>query len=575
MRIRSPAQSYPILSLVVSTFVALATSALRVGGNPAESEGIQFEEVAAKAGIRYQNLFGTRDKPYIIETTGNGAAWLDFDSDGWLDLFVVNGSTLDRQEKGELGPGNRLYRNNGDGTFTDVTDKSGLKGGYWGSGAAAADFDNDGHVDLYVTTVLAGNRLYRNNGDGTFTDHTDKAGVGNGRRVSSSAAFFDYDRDGNLDLFVGNYVQFDRTYLDSIAPHCLWKGLRVMCGPVGVPAEPSRLYRNNGDGTFADVTKSAGVLNRDLKALGVVHADFDDDGWPDLYVASDSTVNALYRNRGDGTFEDVTLLSGTGYNQEGRAQAGMGVDVGDYDGDADPDIFVTNFQDDDNTLYRNDGEFLFSDATYPAKLGRVSFNRLGWGTGFYDFDNDGHLDLFVANGHVYPQVDGTDLPETYAQLNQVFRGVGNGRFADVTVTAGSALQVARGSRGAAFGDFDNDGRMDVAVVNIEGALTLLRNTTANAGHWLLVRLVGVRSSRQGIGARLRLKAGGRIHVREVKSAGSYASSNDPRAHFGLGRADTIEWLEVRWPSGQKQTFTEVPLNRVITIHEEAGLRAAQ
>lgn len=539
----------------------------------AAGEGpIQFEEVSKKAGLDYHNLFGGPEKPYILESTGNGAAWIDYDNDGCLDLFVVNGSTLERQAKGERGPGNRLYHNNCNGTFTDVTAASGLEGGYWGSGVAAGDYDNDGYVDLFVTTILDGNHLYHNNGNGTFTDVTAKAGVAGHKGASVSATFFDYDRDGHLDLFVTNYVQFDRAYLDRISPYCLWKGLRVFCGPNGVPGDSNTLYHNNGDGTFTDVTKAAGVGNAELKSLGVVTVDLDGDGWPDIYVASDSTINALYRNRGNGTFEDVSLLSGAGYSQDGRAQSGMGVDAGDYDGDGRLDLFVTNFQDDDSTLYHNEGNLTFSDATFAAKLGHVSFDKLKWGTSFQDLDNDGFLDLFVADGHVYPQVDAAHLSETYAQQNQLFRNLGNGTFADVTRSAGPGLQVIKSSRGAAFGDFDNDGRIDVVIVNMDDTLTLLHNITRNSNHWLTVRTIGSRSNRDGIGTRLRLWAGSRAQLREVKTGGSFASASDPRVHFGLGATETIDRLEVNWPSGKKQTFTNVPVDHFVVIHEESGLK---
>jgi hypothetical protein len=555
----------------------LGIAALRLGPNavavsPPET-AIQFEEITDQAHLDYRNLFGSPGKPYIIESTGNGAAWIDYDGDGGIDLFVVNGSTLERQEKGERGPGNRLYHNEGKGGFKDVTAGSGLEGGYWGSAVAAGDYDNDGFVDLYVTTMLEGNHLYHNNGNGTFTDVTARAGVGGGRHASVSAAFFDYDRDGRLDLFVANYVQFDRPYLDRASPYCLWKGLRVFCGPTGVAGDTNVLYHNNGDGTFTDVTRAAGLLNPELKSLGVVTADLDGDGWPDVYVASDSTIQALYRNRGNGSFEDVTLPSGAGYSQDGRAQSGMGVDAGDYDGDGRLDLFVTTFQDDYKTLYHNDGSLHFSDVTYAARLGQTSFSRLSWGTGFQDFDNDGWVDLFVASGHVYPQVDSAHLPqETYAQQNQVLRNLGNGTFADVTPSAGSGLQVVKSSRGVAFGDFDNDGRIDAVVVNMDDTLTLLHNTTRNDNHWLTVRTIGARSNRDGIGARVRVRAAGRDQVREVKTSGSYASASDPRVHFGLGAASRIELLEVTWPSGAKQVFTEVPEDRIVVVHEEEGLR---
>jgi enediyne biosynthesis protein E4 len=555
----------------------LGIAALRLGPGAvaaaAEDAAIQFDDTTDQAHLDYRNLFGGPGKPYIIESTGNGAAWIDYDGDGGIDLFVVNGSTLERQEKGERGPGNRLYHNEGKGAFKDVTAGSGLEGGYWGSAVAAGDYDNDGFVDLYVTTILEGNHLYHNNGNGTFTDVTARAGVGGGSRASASAAFFDYDRDGRLDLFVTNYVQFDRPYLDRVSPYCLWKGLRVFCGPTGVAGDTNVLYHNNGDGTFTDVTRAAGLLNPELKSLGVVTADLDDDGWPDIYVASDSTIQALYRNRGNGSFEDVTLQSGAGYSQDGRAQSGMGVDAGDYDGDGHLDLFVTTFQDDYKTLYHNDGNLRFSDVTYAARLGQVSFSRLSWGTGFHDFDNDGWVDLFVASGHVYPQVDAAHLPrETYAQQNQVLRNLGNGSFADVTPSAGPGLQVVKSSRGVAFGDFDNDGRIDAVVVNMDDTLTLLHNTTRNGNHWLTVRTIGARSNRDGIGARVRVRAGGRDQIREVKTSGSYASASDPRVHFGLGAASKIESLEVKWPSGAKQVFTDVPEDRIVVVHEEEGLR---
>jgi len=563
-------------ALIVSFASGLALftmAAGRPGAGAAEDGPIQFEDVTLPAGLDYRNLFGSPDKPYIIESTGNGAAFFDYDDDGCVDLFVVNGSTLEKQGKGERGPGNRLYRNDGKGAFKDVTAGSGLEGGYWGSGVAAGDYDNDGFVDLYVTTILEGNHLYHNEGNGTFREVTAKAVVGGGNRDSVSAAFFDYDRDGRLDLFVVNYVRFDRPYLDRVSPYCLWKGLRVFCGPTGVAGDQSVLYHNNGDGTFTDVTRAAGVVNSELKSLGVVTADLDGDGWPDVYVASDSTIQALYRNRGDGTFEDVALQSGAGYSQDGRAQSGMGVDAGDYDGDGRLDLFVTNFQDDYNTLFHNDGSLRFSDVTHAARIGQVSFNRLSWGTGFRDFDNDGGLDLFVANGHVYPQVDAARLAqETYAQPNQVLRNLGNGTFADVTPSAGPGLRVVKSSRGVAFADFDNDGRMDAVVVNMDDTLTLLHNTTRNGNHWLTVRTIGSRSNRDGLGARMRLRAGGRDQLREVKTAGSFASASDPRVHFGLGTASRIEALEVKWPSGLSQTFTDVPTDRIVVVSEEKGLR---
>jgi len=570
-------QKVALLTAVFLALLAPPTLSAGIALQSAEDRPqIQFEEVSEKAGVAsYQNLFGGSEKTYIIESTGNGAAWLDFDNDGWLDLFVVNGSTRERQAEGTPGPGNRLYHNNGDGTFTDVTDPSGLKGGYWGSAVAAGDYDNDGYTDLFVSTVMESNHLYHNNGDGTFTDSTTEAGVGGGGRDSVSSAWLDYDKDGDIDLFVTNYVTFDQEYLEKVSPHCLWKGLRVFCGPVGVPPDIDNLYRNNGDSTFTDVTAAAGLLEQKIKSLGVVIADFDVDGWPDIYVAADATLNALYRNRGDGTFEDLSLLSGTGYSQDGRAQSGMGVDAGDFDGDGKPDLFVTNFQDDYNTLYHNDGDFLFTDTTNEANLGQTSFTRLGWGAGLRDFDNDGRLDLFVANGHVYPQIDAADLPESYTQQNQLFRNIGRGRFTNSTPGAGAALQIIKGSRGVAFADYDNDGRMDLVVVNIDDTLSLLHNTTTNAHHWLTVQLIGTKSNRSGVGARLRAKVGDNILVRDIQTAGSFASSNDPRAHFGLGPATKIAWLEITWPSGTVQMLENPSVDQILVVKEEAGLQAPE
>ncbi len=568
-----PARARALIVAFASGLALLTMAARHPGAGAAAGGPIQFEDATEPARLDYRNLFGSPGKPYIIESTGNGAAWIDYDGDGFMDLFVVNGSTLERQAKGERGPGNRLYHNDGKGTFKDVTTGSGLEGGYWGSAVAAGDYDNDGLVDLFVTTILEGNHLYHNDGNGTFSDVTAKAGVGGGKTDSVSAAFFDYDHDGRLDLFVTNYVQFDRPYLDRVSPYCLWKGLRVFCGPTGVAGSANVLYHNNGDGTFKDVTRAAGLMNPELKSLGVVTADLDDDGWPDIYVASDSTIQGLYRNRGNGSFEDVSLQSGTGYSQDGRAQSGMGIDAGDYDGDGRPDLFVTTFQDDYKPLYHNDGNLRFSDVTYAARIGQVSFNRLSWGTGFQDFDNDGWEDLFVASGHVYPQVDAAHLSqETYGQQNQVLRNLGNGSFADVTATGGPGLQVVKSSRGVAFGDFDNDGRIDAVVVNMDDSLTLLHNTTKNANHWLTVRTIGARSNRDGIGARVRVRAGGRDQIREVKTSGSYASASDPRVHFGLGAPSRIESLEVKWPSGAKQVFTDVPEDHIVVVHEEEGLR---
>ncbi|MBI4160860.1 MAG: CRTAC1 family protein [Acidobacteria bacterium] len=498
----------------------------------------------------------------------SGAAFVDFDGDGRLDVYLVNGSRLGGFPPGRE-PRDRLYRNLGGGRFQDVTDRAGLGDPEWGHGVSWGDYDNDGDPDLYVTN-WGPNRLYRNNGDGTFTDVARAAGVDD-RGWGTSSAFADYDNDGDLDLYVANYIRFDpeRTPRPGENRFCRYMGLDVMCGPRGLEGETDRLYRNDGNGRFTDITAAAGMhMEPGYYGLGVVWGDIDADGDLDLYVANDSEPNLLYRNDGDGTFTDVGYASGVALNEAGREQAGMGVDFGDYDNDLDLDLFVTNFSQDTNTLYENLGGGRFADRTSLRNLGASSLPYLGWGTAFFDPDNDGFLDLFIANGHVYSGIDRLGIGTTYPEKNQLFRNLGGRRFAEVTDAAGPGLQVERVSRGAAFGDYDDDGDVDVLVVNVNAPPTLLRNEAANRNAWIRFRLRGTRSNRDGFGAKVLVEAGGRKYYAEAKSASSILSQNDPRVHFGLGEGvERVERVEIRWPSGAVQVLTDLPARKLHLVTE--------
>ena len=535
--------------------------------DPESAGGLWFTDVAAAAGLTARNVSGRPDKRYLIEAKGGGAAFLDADGDGDLDIYLLNGSTFGRPDPEAR---NRLYRNDGPRPFADVTASSGLGDTSWSMGAAAADFDNDGDADVYVTNYGA-NRLFENDGSGRFSDVTAAAGVGD-TLWGTGAAWGDYDRDGDLDLYAANFVRFRRDLRPRAMEYCQWKGVEVFYGPEAYPGAPDLLYRNEGGGAFRDVTREAGVnLATPYKGFQPVFADLDDDGWPDIYVADDTTPNLFFRNLGDGTFRNVSLRSGASHNVNGDVQAGMGVDLGDYDGDGDLDLFVTHFSDDYNTLYRNEGGGYFADVSFRAGVGAASMPWVGWGTAFADFDNDADLDLFVANGHVYPVVDDHDLGTSYAQPNLVFANRGRGLFEDASARAGPGLRVRKVSRGTAFGDYDDDGDVDILVLNADDAPTLLRNDGAG-GHWLGVRLRGRRSNRDGIGARIRVTAGGRTQVREVRAGASFLSSNDLRAHFGLGAATAVDRLAVSWPSGSVQILEELPVDRYLLIDEESGVR---
>ncbi|MEQ1353582.1 MAG: CRTAC1 family protein [Candidatus Acidiferrum sp.] len=534
-----------------------------------------FVDLADKAGLAAINVFGgEQTKKYIIETTGTGVAIFDYDNDGWPDIFVVNGTTLEGFPLKDA-PSNHLYHNNHDGTFTDVTAKAGLQATGWGQGVCVGDYDNDGWEDLYVT-YYGKNRLYHND-HGVFTEVAEKASVaGTGKAWGTGCAFVDYNRDGRLDLMVANYVAFDisTTPTPGEGSSCVWKGVPVMCGPRGLPGAKNILYQGRGDGTFTDVTTKAHIdQTGGHYAFSVSTFDFDDDGWPDIYVACDSAPSILYHNNRDGTFTDVAVTAGVAFNEDGREQAGMGTTIADYDGDGRPDIFKTNFSDDTPTLYRNDGGGVFTDATYAAGLG-LHTQYLGWGTMFFDFDNDGWADLVLANGHVYPEVDKFHLSSGYMEPRILYHNTGNGKFIDVSAAAGPAFGAVSSARGLAVGDLWNDGRMSVLIANVYAKPSLLVNSMRYPNHWVAFKTVGTRSNRDGIGAKITAKAGKRVFVDEVRSGSSYISQNDLRVHFGLGTVAKIDSVEVRWPSGLTEHFDNLPVDAIHTIKEGSGATVA-
>jgi hypothetical protein len=540
---------------------------------PPAAAGIHFTNIAREAGLDMSIVFGARDSnTYLVETTGTGVAMFDYDGDGWLDLFFVNGSTLEGFAPGSE-PTSRLYRNRGNRTFEDVTAQAGLAVTGWGQGACVGDYDNDGHDDLFVT-AWGQSRLFHNDGRGHFADVTQAAGLRTERRGwSTSCAFLDYDRDGRLDLFVAGYIDFDPASTPRPpAGLCRYRGLPVACGPPGLPGARNTLWHNRGDGTFEDVSERAGMPRAaGTYALGVSTLDFDSDGWTDLYVADDSSPSVLYRNNHDGTFTDVGVRAGCAYSQDGKPQAGMGVAVGDYDRDGRMDIFKTNFAGDTSTLYRNLGNGLCEDRTFAAGFG-VNTRWLGWGTAFADFDNDGWLDLLLANGHVYPEVRQLKSEAGYEQPKVLYRNLGHGRFEDVTVAAGPPLTIAKAARGAAFGDIDNDGGIDVAIANVNDRPDLYRVTAPSAHHWIELKLVGTASNRDAIGARVHVTAGGPQGVeqwQEVRGGGSYLSQNDFRVHFGLAAAAMVDRVDVRWPNGRDEQWTSLAADRVYTLVEGA------
>ena len=531
------------------------------------SPSLVFEDVAAEAGLDFQHFSGSPEKQYILESMSGGVAWIDFDRDGWMDLYLVNGGRWEDLVQGKRTVSNALYHNDGDGTFTNVTEKAGVGNRHWGMGVAAGDYDNDGWVDLFVCNY-GPNTLYRNNGDGTFKDMTGTAGVGDGR-WGVSASWGDYDADGWLDLYVTNTVQFD--YKNPDPMECHYRGITVQCGPLGMVGDSDILYRNNRDGTFSDLSEKAGVSDVPPSyGLGAIWTDYDNDGDLDLYVANDQMANFLFRNLGDGTFEETGLIAGAAFSDDGTAQGSMGVDFGDYDRDGLLDIYITHFSDDYNTLFRNLGQGRFRDMTRGAGLTFSSWPMVGWGTGFADLDHDGWEDIFAANGHVFPQVDGYKIGTSFHQRSQVFRNLGDGKFQEVS--AGLDKLKSWSSRGVAFADFDNDGDIDVAVNNLDGIPWLLRNRKGSqAGNWLLLSLEGTRTNRSAIGTRVTLETGEGKQIREVRGGSSYESTHDFRVHFGLGGLETVKKLIVRWTDGTTQDFENLSVNRVYRLKEGGEL----
>ena len=548
-----------------------------VAGTPL---GVEFMDVAKQAGLHVKTVFGgERRNRYLLETTGCGAAFFDYDQDDWVDIFLVNGWRFEGFLKGQE-PTCHLFKNNRDGTFTDVTVQAGLARSGWGQACCVGDYNNDGWNDLFVT-YYGQNALFRNNGNGRFTEVTQQAGLAQDRlRWNSGCTFLDYDKDGHLDLFVGNYIDFDlKTAPRPEDANCTYKGIQVACGPPGLEGGKNLLYHNNGDGTFTDVSQKAGMAGTlGTYALSAVAADLDQTGWPNIYVANDSTSATYYVNQKDGTFKDQAIEAGVAYSPDGKPQAGMGVSVGDYNRDGLLDIVKTNFAGDTDSLYQNLGDGSFDDRTYQAGLG-VNTRLLGWGVSFVDIDNDGWLDLLVANGHVYPEVDGTEVDAAYAERKYLYRNLRNGQFEDVSLIAGSGITDNVPARGMAIGDYDNDGNLDAIVNCVNAPPQLLRCSSALHRNWIKIRAVGTKSNRTGIGARLKVvaqtgtpllnaKAGAPLtQIDEVRSSNSYYSANDLRIHFGLAEAGKADLVEIGWPSGILDTWRDLKANRLYVLEE--------
>jgi hypothetical protein len=533
-----------------------------------------FTDIAKEAGLVAPVVYGDADhKDYILEAIGCGCAFFDYDNDGWMDIFLLSGTRMDGSPPGTT---NRLYKNNRDGTFADVTETAGLRDMGWASGVCVGDYNNDGFEDLFCT-YFGQNKLYRNNGDGTFSDVTEQAGLlSNAPRWGAGCTFLDYNRDGHLDLFVSNYVQFDLKHVPKPGENsnCNWKGVPVECGPRGLPRGFHSLYRNNGDGTFTDVSAQAGI-SAQQKSYGmtVVAADFDEDGWPDIYVACDSTPSLLYMNNHNGTFREEGVVRGVALSEDGQEQAGMGIGVGDYDLDGHLDLFKTHFTEDTNGLYHNDGKANFEDVTRVARIG-VETRYICWGAGIVDVDNDGFPDIFLVGGSVYPNLERL-LPQ-YPDKNprMVFRNLGNGTFEELINEAGPGVSAMHTSRGCAFGDFDNDGDLDVLIVNLNEPPSLLRNDVRGASHWLKLKLVGTKSNRSAIGARVVLRYGKKTQAQEVLSQSSFYSVNDSRLHFGLGLEKSVD-IAIRWPSGRHEELKAIAADQLIVVKEGAGIVPGQ
>jgi hypothetical protein len=543
--------------------------------DPRQSGPAWFVDVSRQAGLMALDVNGGESsKRYIIETTGSGVAVIDYDRDGWPDIYVANGAFSEGKPSNfSVSPTGHLYHNNHDGTFTDVTHKAGLVTSGWGQGACVGDYDNDGWDDLYLT-FYGTNRLFHNNRDGTFREVAQEAGVaGTGKQWGTGCAFVDYDRDGRLDIMVANYVRFD----EDTAPKpgegqmCVWKGTPVMCGPRGLPYTTNTLFHNEGSGRFSNATMSSGIAHTDGHyCFSVSTLDYNDDGWPDLYLACDSTPSILYRNNKNGTYTDVGADAGAAFDEDGREQAGMGSTVGDFDGDGLPDIFKTNFSDDTSSLYRNNGNGTFTSRIFEAGLG-LNTKYLGWGVMFVDVNNDGWPDLLLANGHVYPEVDTAHLGSSYEEPRLLYLNLGNKKFQDISRQAGPGLLDARSGRGLAVADFWNDGRISAVVNNMGAIPALLVNVAPHPNHWLGLRLRGTQSNADGIGARVTLVGSdGRRYVQEVRSGSSYNSSSDLRLHFGLGTANGASTIDVRWPSGFQERFTAEGSDRIVMLTEGTG-----
>ncbi len=530
----------------------------------------RFTDVAREAGLHAPIIYGgIETKKYIVEANGCGCAFIDYDNDGWMDIFLLSGTRLEGDPPEAT---NRLYRNNRDGTFTDVTEKAGLRAVGWANGVCVGDYNNDGFEDLFCT-YFGQNRLYRNNGDGTFTDVTQSAGLlqPGPPRWGAGCAWVDYNRDGHLDLFISNYIRFSFEHAPVPGENstCNWKGIPVNCGPRGLPTGRHCLYRNNGDGTFTDVTRESGIASAtESYGMTVVAADFDEDGWPDIFVACDSTPSLLFMNNHDGTFREEGVMRGVALSDDGMEQAGMGVGIGDYNLHGHLDLFKTHFIGDTCGFYRNDGKGNFDEVSRAAKLA-VETRFTSWGAGIVDLDNDGYPDVLFVTGSVYPEVE-RRLPQyPYRTPRVLFRNLGNGAFEEIE-TAGEGIAAPHSSRGCAFGDFDNDGDLDVLIVNMNEPPSLLRNDLTGSQNWLKVKLEGVKSNRSAIGARVLAHYGAKVQAQAVVSQSSYYSCNDSRLHFGLGPF-TVADVEVFWPSGLHEKYNRIPANRLITLREGAGL----